>query len=201
MAYVINKSDGTAFTTLEDATINTDSSLVLVGRNYIGYGEAQNENFLFLLENFSNTTAPARPISGQIWFDSSSNVCKVYDGTKWVEIGSATISVDPPQDPPIGAFWFKSGVNSLHTWNGSSWVFIGPETAEGFGITRARSTTLLADNGVNYAVILLTVNDIVIGIIASNTFTIDSSNAISGFSNVVNGITLSSNYFITGNID
>jgi len=91
MAYVINRSDGTAFTTLQDSTIDTTSSLTLVGRNYIGYGEIQNENFLFLLENFANTTAPTTPISGQLWFDTNSNVLKAYDGDKWVEVGSAAI--------------------------------------------------------------------------------------------------------------
>src|SRR6056300_72079 len=201
MAYVINKTDGTAFTTLQDATINTDSSLTLVGRNYIGYGEAQNENFLFLLENFANISAPSRPISGQLWFDTSINVLKIYDGDKWAEVGFTAISSTPPVDPLTGSFWFKTGSNTLHTWDGNTWVFIGPESAEGYGITRARSTTLLADNAVTYAVILLTVNDIVIGILSSNAFTIDSSNAISGFSDLDDGLTLSTAFTLKGDVN
>lgn len=200
MAYVINRSDGTAFTTLQDSTIDTTSSLTLVGRNYIGYGEIQNENFLFLLENFANTTAPAKPISGQLWFDTNINVLKAYDGTKWVEVGAAAVSVDPPQDPPTGSFWFKAGANTLHTWNGTTWAFIGPETAEGFGTTRARSTTLFADTGTEYPVILLTVADIVIAIVSSSPFTINSSNAIAGFNTLDAGITLNSSLFINGNL-
>ena len=201
MAYVINKSDGTAFTALQDATINTDSSLTLVGRNYIGYGELQNENFLFLLENFANTTAPSRPISGQLWFDTTINVLKAYDGTKWVAVGSAALSATPPVDPQAGAFWLKTGVNTLHTWNGTSWVFIGPESADGFGVTRARSTTLRSDTNVDYAVILLTVNDIVVGIISSNSFTINSANAIAGFSDLDSGITLHSSYTVKAELN
>ena len=139
MAYVINRSDGTAFTTLQDSTIDTTSSLTLVGRNYIGYGEIQNENFLFLLENFSNTIAPNKPLSGQLWWDTTGPVLKIYDGTKWSEVGAATISATAPVDPQAGAFWYKSGSNTLYTYNGTSWVFIGPETAEGFGVTRARN--------------------------------------------------------------
>jgi len=201
MAYVINKSDGTAFTTLEDATINTDSSLVLVGRNYIGYGEAQNENFLFLLENFANSSAPARPIAGQLWFDTTVNVLKAYDGTKWVAVGSAAISATPPVDPPAGSFWFKTPINTLHTWDGTQWVFIGPEAVEGYGTTRARSTTLLSDTGITYPVILLTVSDLVVGIISTGSFTIASSNAIAGFSSLDAGITLSTSYNFKGNIN
>ena len=201
MAYVINKSDGTAFTTLQDSTLDTSSSLTLVGRNYIGYGEIQNENFLFLLENFANISAPAKPISGQLWFDTNNNVLKIYDGAKWIEVGSASLSTEAPENPSLGAFWFKPGSNVLYTWNGTSWAFVGPETAEGFGITRARSTVLLSDTGTEYPVILITVADIVIAIVSSSPFTINSSNAIEGFNDIQSGITLSSIHSITGNLN
>jgi hypothetical protein len=203
MAYIINKSDGTVLTTLQDATINTDSSLTLVGRNYIGYGEIQNENFLFLLENFANTAAPTRPIAGQLWFDTTGKVLKAYDGTKWVEVGSATISQDPPENPPAGGFWFKSGSNTLHAWNGTEWSLIGPETAEGFGVTRARSTTLRSNAGIDYPVILITVADVVIAIVSSSPFTINTNpiNAVPGFTTVEAGITLNSSVFINGRIN
>lgn len=203
MAYIINKSDGTVLTTLQDATINTDSSLTLVGRNYIGYGEIQNENFLFLLENFANTAAPTRPIAGQLWFDTTGKVLKVYDGTKWVEVGSATISQDAPENPPAGGFWFKSGSNTLHAWNGTGWSLIGPETAEGFGVTRARSTTLRSDLGTDIPVILITVADVVIAIVSSSPFTINTNpiNAVPGFTTVEAGITLNSSVFINGRIN
>ena len=200
MAYVINKSDGTAFTTLQDSTIDTTSSLTLVGRNYVGYGEIQNENFLFLLENFANASAPAKPLSGQLWFDTTNSVLKVYDGTAWFEVGSSIVSATAPQDPPLGAFWFKSGADTLYTWNGTSWVFVGPETAEGFGVTRARSTTLFADTGTEYPVILITVADIVIGIVSASPFTINDSNTITGFTTLIAGINLSSTLFVNGNL-
>jgi hypothetical protein len=200
MAYVINKSDGTAFTTLQDSTIDTTSSLTLVGRNYVGYGEIQNENFLFLLENFANVSAPAKPLSGQLWFDTTNSVLKVYDGTAWFEVGSSIVSATAPQDPPLGAFWFKSGADTLYTWNGTSWVFVGPETAEGFGVTRARSTTLFADTGTEYPVILITVADIVIGIVSASPFTINDSNTITGFTTLIAGINLSSTLFVNGNL-
>ena len=198
MAYVINRSDGTAFTTLQDSTIDTTSSVTLVGRNYIGYGEIQNENFLYLLENFSNTTAPSKPISGQLWWDTTGPVLKVYDGSKWSEVGAATISDTAPENPQQGAFWYKSGSNTLHTYNGSSWVFIGPESAEGYGVTRARSTVLTADTGTGYPVILITISDIVVAIVSTNSFTIADSNPVTGFTSVDTGITLSSSYFVNG---
>ena len=67
MAYTINLTDGTVFATISDGTINTSSSMILVGKNYAGYGEFLDENFIHLLENGSNTTAPPAPLTGQSW--------------------------------------------------------------------------------------------------------------------------------------
>ena len=66
MSYIINRFNGTQLVVLDDGTIDTSTSLGLVGRNYVGYGETQNENFVFLLENFANSAPPSRPITGQI---------------------------------------------------------------------------------------------------------------------------------------
>jgi hypothetical protein len=81
MAYTINLTDGTVFATIADGTINTTSSMILVGKNYAGYGEFLDENFIHLLENGSNTTAPASPLTGQLWWDKTNNLLKVYNGT------------------------------------------------------------------------------------------------------------------------
>ena len=53
MSYTINLTDGTVFATIADGTINTSSSMTLVGKNYAGYGAFLNENFVYLLENFA----------------------------------------------------------------------------------------------------------------------------------------------------
>jgi hypothetical protein len=152
------------------------------------------------LENFAHDTAPLRPIQGQLWFDNTINVMKVYDGTKWVAVGSAAVSATPPQDPPSGSFWYKSTSGTLHTWDGSQWVFIGPETSEGFGVTRARSTTLLSNTNITYPVILLTVNDVVIGILSSSSFTIGPANPVAGFNDLDAGLTLNSSVYAKGNL-
>ena len=200
MAYVINKTDGTAFTTLEDATLNNDSSITLVGRNYIGYGEAQNENFLFLLENFAHTTAPPKPIAGQIWFDKNINVVKAWDGDKWIAVGAAALSAEPPVEPPTGAFWLKTPHNTLHVYNGSGWAFIGPETAESFDTTRARSTTLISNTAINHAAIELTVDGTVIGIITNSGLTLGAENPRPGFNDLDAGLTLNDTVFVKGDL-
>jgi hypothetical protein len=93
MAYTIVKSDGTVLTTIADGTINTTStSLGLPGRNYAGYGQQLDTNFVHQLENFAATTPPANPLRGQLWYDINNSLLKLCptDGTSnanaWVTI-------------------------------------------------------------------------------------------------------------------
>jgi hypothetical protein len=55
--------------------------VTLVGKNYAGYGEFLDENFIQMLENFAKTTAPAAPLTGQLWFNKTNNLLNVYNGT------------------------------------------------------------------------------------------------------------------------
>ena len=56
MSYKLNKTDGSLLVDLVDGQLDTTSSdLTLIGRNYSGFGEVLNENFIQLLENFANS--------------------------------------------------------------------------------------------------------------------------------------------------
>ena len=90
MAYNVNKTDGSTIVVLDGTKDTTSTSITLFGRLVQNYGDATNENFVHLLENFSFTTAPANPIKGQLWYDANATVenIKVYDGTDWVAVGS-----------------------------------------------------------------------------------------------------------------
>ena len=78
MAYTIDRYNNTQLTVVEDGTIDQTTDIKLVGKNYAGYGEIQNENFVFLLENFSGATPPPKALSGQIWFDSSVSISNTF---------------------------------------------------------------------------------------------------------------------------
>ena len=97
MAYAIDRYNNTLLTTVEDGTVDQTTDLKFIGKNYAGYGEIQNENFLFLLENFSGANQPSRPISGQVWFDSGTSKLKFYDGTQWRTTGGAEIGTTQPR--------------------------------------------------------------------------------------------------------
>ena len=65
--YTIRNSQNLIVTTIGETLRNsTSTSLVLHGRGSKGYGFDRDQNTLFLLENFSNTTAPSNPIDGQL---------------------------------------------------------------------------------------------------------------------------------------
>jgi hypothetical protein len=201
MAYIINKFSGVQLVVLEDGTIDTSTSLGLVGRNYVGYGETQNENFVYLLENFANDAPPSRPLQGQIWFDTTTNLANVYDGSRWTVIGAAILNDLPPTDPNAGALWLKTPVNTLNVWTGTEWRFIGPEAVPGFGTTRARAGTLEDSDGNPRAVVFLDIDNQTTAICTNAAFTVDAASGVPGFSNsLVSGINLRSTSQIQGNI-
>ena len=88
MAYTINKNGGTI--TVADDTLNEQTSLRLVGKDYIGYGEAIAQNSVSLLENFASETAPtdAKAIEGQLWWKPADDQLSVRSNGTWLGIDS-----------------------------------------------------------------------------------------------------------------
>ncbi len=197
MSYLINKSDGSILTTIEDGVLDTTTSIGLVGRNYIGYGEIQNENFLFILENFSGDNPPARPLKGQAWYDAKNSKLNVYTGQTWVPVGAATSSTEAPVEV-IGSFWLKSTTNQLYIFTGNGWTLIGPEGVENFGKTKAESLVVKDLLGNLHAVIAFTVNDEIISITSSEQFVTDD---IVGFGEIRQGINVSLSSIFKGDLE
>ena len=201
MPYIINKYSGSELVVLQDGTLDTSTSIGLLGRNYVGYGEVQNENFLFLLENFAGTNPPARALEGQTWYDSVNNKLNTYDGTNWVPVGAATASENAPSGPTEGALWYKISTKQLYVYsNISGWILVGPEGVSGFGETRIKAAILRDVGSVNHAVLLVLVNDEVLSIHSADTFTINALDAITGFNELQKGVTLSTNTVLAGNV-
>ena len=201
MPYIINKYSGTQIAVVADGTIDNTTDLKLIGKNYAGYGEVQNENFLFLLENFANTNPPPRPISGQIWYDSSSSKLKFYDGNKFRTTGGAEIGTTQPTGLTVGDFWFDTANNQLYAYNGNQqnpFTLIGPQGIAGAGVTQMRSRTVKAAGTSNtYPIIEAVVDGDTVFIISPTSnpvsFSLDTSiNPIDGFNDqkINQGITL-----------
>ncbi len=189
MAYQIDRFNNTTLTNVEDGTVDQTTDLKFIGKNYAGYGEIQNENFLFLLENFSGATAPARPLSGQIWYDTSVAKLKFYDGTKWRTNGGSEASATQPTGLSVGDFWWDTTNDQLYVYNGTIFILIGPQNA-GDGVTQMQSLEVLDSNGTTRNIIAGTLNSETVMIISAVEFDIAASNAITGFDRLKKGITL-----------
>jgi hypothetical protein len=190
MAYTISLTDGALFATIADGTINTSSSMILVGKNYAGYGEFLDTNFVHLLENSANTIAPGAPLEGQLWWDSGNSLMKVYNGISWKTISSATSSATAPTNNVQGDLWYDTVNQQLKVWTGSSFLLVGPQFTAGTGTTGAIVATILDNVGGNHTVIELFVADNIVGIVSKDaTFT--PQTALSGFTTIRPGITLS----------
>jgi len=189
MSYTINLTDGAVFATIADGTINTSSSMTLVGKNYAGYGQFLDTNFIHLLENASNTTAPGAPLEGQLWWDSGNLLMKVYNGTVWKTISSATSSATAPTNNVTGDLWYDTTNAQLKVWTGTSFLLVGPQFTSSQGTTGAIAATITDNVTVTHTVIELYVNDDIVGIISKDaTFT--PQVAIPGFTTIRPGITL-----------
>jgi hypothetical protein len=90
MSYIINNSRGNVIAIVADGTVNTTATdLALVGRAVTAYGTYENENYVYLLENFANVSAPPQPILGQLWYNSSTDVLSAYNSTNtWTALAS-----------------------------------------------------------------------------------------------------------------
>ena len=108
MAYTINLTNGTIFATIADGTINTASSMTLIGKNYAGYGQFLDDNFIHLLENGANSTPPGAPLTGQLWWDSSNSLLKVYNGSVFKTISAATAASSAPASNVTGDLWYDT---------------------------------------------------------------------------------------------
>lgn len=191
MAYPITTTSGATLATVSDGTVNTSAtSLTLIGKNYAGYGNFLNENYVKLLENFSNSTAPANAIVGQLWFDYTSNVLKVYsrDGI-WKPISSSAASIQAPISPVTGDLWWDMTNNQLKVWSGSLWITVGPSYTSIFGTTGPIIETILDAGGGSHTVVKFYIEDTVIAILSKSSQFIPQT-AIAGYSIIYPGLNL-----------
>ncbi len=180
MAYQINKTDGTIVATVADGQVDQLSTdLTLIGKNYSGFGEALNENFIKLLENFASTTRPTHPVRGQIWFDVAELKLKVYSGTGFQPVSSATISNTQPSNLGVGDLWFNDVDRQLYFFDGTNTILLAPAYSASQGVSGLRVASILDTLNQTRVVTYFYNNGILLGIFAKDSFT--PKNAIEGF--------------------
>ena len=191
MSYTINKTDGTKLIVLRDGTVDiTTTDLALFGKGYAGFGERLNENFVKILENFANTTAPAKKIKGQLWYDTLKNQIKVWNGSAFKNVGSSSVDSTKPTGANAGDMWFDSGNGQLYVYSGVAWQLIGPTTVSGSGVTQVVPDSIRDSVGVSKSILKLTVDDQIVAVVARENFT--PLTTLTGFTTINKGITLNS---------
>ena len=181
MAYQIRKTDQTIVATVADGQIDDQSTdLSLIGKNASSFGEALNENFVKLLENFSSVQRPTNPVNGQLWFDSSELKLKIYANNTFIPVGTATIAESTPSTLGVGDLWFSSVDKQLYFFDGTSSILIAPAYSESQGISGVRVQTILDTFNQTRVVVLFYAGSILMGIFSKDKFT--PKNPITGFS-------------------
>ena len=192
MAYTITTTAGATLASIADGTVNsTNTSLTLIGKNYAGYGIFLNENYIKLLENFYNSTAPTAPLAGQLWYDSTNNLLKVYNGSIWKPISSSASGSSQPASPVTGDLWYDSANAQLKVWSGSAYITVGPSYTTTSGTSGAVVETILDSGSASHVVVKFYISNTTVAILSKDsTFTPGTS--ISGFTTIVPGLNLAS---------
>jgi len=193
MSYTISFTDSAnkGTITVEDGTINSQTSLGLPGRNTTAYGATIAENFLHLLENFASTVQPSNPVEGQLWYDSTlgSENLKVYNGTNWVPASGITKSISTPALAQTGDLWVDTDNQQLYLFTGGGWILVGPSFSEGLS-TGARADQIVGQDNELYTILRIEVAGQTVAIINGSDNIFIPKTTIAGFSQIQPGINL-----------
>jgi hypothetical protein len=193
MTYRINKTDGNLLAEIPDGTFDTaNSSLTLIGKNVTSFGEILNENLVKLLENFSSTTAPEHPITGQVWYDTTTGRLNVFDGSNFRASGGPLISPTRPNNLVPGDLWINNETNQLFFYDGAGApILAGPLYTEQQKKSGFIVESIIDTSNRLKVIVKLYVSDTLIGIFSNTAFT--PALPIEGFSGSVGiGFTVSS---------
>ena len=207
MAYTINLTNGTTFATITDGTVNSASSMTLIGKNYAGYGQFLDDNFIHLLENSANATAPTAPLTGQLWWDSTNTLLKIYAGAAgWKALGVTTASSSQPSPSIIGDLWYDTVNQQLKVCSvaGSPGTFIvvGPAYSSAQGTSGAVPITI-SDGSTGYIVTGLYANNNLVGIVSGASDFVPAGNSsgyATAFPKIYKGFTVWNTGNASGNI-
>lgn len=195
----LKKTDGTKIATVQDFTIDTSTSLQIPGRGASNFAGIIGDDFVSLLENFSNNTSPSNPIEGQIWYRTENPSTGVVDGSlyvyqngSWNSASKAIVSETIPDIASYGTLWLMKPENMLWIYDSSvtspvpeftrdsgvlltgSWRLIGPNYSSNSG-TIVYQKTVIDTNSQKHLVIVTEVGGVTNTIQSKDEFNLDTT--------------------------
>jgi len=181
MSYKLNKTDGTLLVDLVDGQLDTTTAdISLIGKNYSGFGEPLNENLIKMLENFAKSSAPSNPLTGQLWYDTSTQRVKVYDGVGFRTSGAPSVQASQPSDLVAGDLWIDSDANQLYFYDGSELELAGPIYSSTQGKSGFEIATLVDTFNNTHIVMKYFIAGTIVGVWSNTEFTPAVGFTISG---------------------
>jgi len=198
MAYIINKTNGLKLTSVDDGAISSAAcDLTLIGKNYAGYGQVVNQNFVKLLENFANSKQPTSPLVGQIWYDTTNKKIKFFNGTDFKGLPALESSQAEPTTLKAGDFWYNESLKKLYYYNGSAYTLIGPQYSDLAGNSTITPVVLKDTDGFSHYVLSHQIQSYsdptsvaTVAISSNDEFTIGASTPVTGFTGIKQGINI-----------
>lgn len=215
MSYTISNPDGSTLVLLGDRKLDqSTTSLTLIGKNWAGYGEHINNNFIKLLSNNATPSSnpPRSPLKGQLWYDTTTKRLKLYDGT-FNPISGAIVSGTQPSNLISGDLWWDPNRGQLHIYANNDIYLVGPafqfSAGEiGFVLPRDRDGNAVVvkdiDNSSKNVAFLRNYGEL-LGFIANEQFDISTSSVytnLTGYTtSTVKGLTVFGDIKYTGKIN
>jgi len=184
MAYRLNKTNGDLVVELADGIVDTTSlDISLIGRNYKGYGEVFNENFIRLVENFANSLQPNNPIAGQLWYDTTEQRLKVYNGTVFAPAGAPVVTATRPE-LTVGNLWIDNENKQLYFYDGNEegeYTLVGPDFNQFQGRSGWEPVSVIDVTERSQTILLLYIGNVLFAAFTNETFRLSGNQKIAGY--------------------
>lgn len=195
MSYKINKTNGSLLVDLIDGVADSSSTdITLVGKNYTGFGEFINENFVKILESFANSSAPSNPLVGQLWWDTAANRLKVWDGFNFKAAGGPIVQKGQPL-MTSGDLWINNYTDQMYFYDGTDLTLAGPIYTKQQGVSGFKVVTVTDTQGRPRTVLDLQIAGQRVAVFSNLAFTPTAGQEIAGIETVQRGINLVNSNF------
>ena len=198
-SYTISHTDGTVYTILGEGIADTSLGISLLGQNYHNYGQLIANNFLQLLGNQSNPTQPVNPQQGQLWWNSTTKVLSVFDGSRFKPVSSSNVGTTTPVQPKEGDQWWDTNTNQLKVYDTHAWITVGPLYQKGQLFSGILPEVVTDENGVLHTIASIQLDGQSVMVVSKDpTFNLQQGHSINGLTQLSPGLVLTPNTSVTG---